>query len=563
MAIPSFLLPQHSRGGHSSRSHPSSSSDHRGHYNYHHRGASVRNAPHPHMHHQLHPSHAPPTTILPHLLSWQTSQSFNTYPWRVQNNVPFFTFPSTPPQYLPANSYPYTFAPLPVAPFPMQPVVTHALPIPMTNEHVPVAVTLGNPNPSAVVSVNVIQQPVIHGPTHDSVPNQDLAIIHGLGPSHPHFQTVAPMPLVQTERGVIQNGPPMAVPHTPHVISLEQSNMNIGMAVNQPPMDMNAADSAVRMWVQGGDSRPGPSHHQQSISHSDSSDSISSSPRDSLSPIFYTDSDTLDTPPMINSPQVMFQGISQGDSSASSSDSPLLSTATLGLTDSPSSEAGPSVANSSSEEPLRLPVLINISDSELDSNATTPSVIDLTSSPSMHLTHNMPSTPSVANDNGALPVLVPVIHEREASSRRILAFNQDETTAQYVEPPSMAVPSGSILATAPPTILRGGVLSGPPHPSSHPLMATMAPPNTLPPGLAAIRTGNVQVLGWQPTFEAPPTQSHPQPPPEVPVGGHLNILVPPNVVPAQPFPSAMIPHHPPRGEFWETVMVCAFVCLFV
>ena len=66
--------------------------------------------------------------ILPNLLSWQMSQSFNTYPWRMQaTGVPFFTFPSTPPSYIPANSYPYTFAPLPAAPFsisPMQPVPT-------------------------------------------------------------------------------------------------------------------------------------------------------------------------------------------------------------------------------------------------------------------------------------------------------------------------------------------------------------------------------------------------------------------------------------------------------
>ena len=65
-------------------------------------------------------------SILPSLLSWQMSQSFNTYPWRMQaTGVPFFTFPSTPPSYIPANSYPYTFAPLPAAPFsisPMQPV---------------------------------------------------------------------------------------------------------------------------------------------------------------------------------------------------------------------------------------------------------------------------------------------------------------------------------------------------------------------------------------------------------------------------------------------------------
>ena len=66
---------------------------------------------------------APGSDILPGLLSWQMSQSLNTYQWRMQTgNVPFFTFPSTPPSYIPANSYPYTFAPLPAPPFSISPI---------------------------------------------------------------------------------------------------------------------------------------------------------------------------------------------------------------------------------------------------------------------------------------------------------------------------------------------------------------------------------------------------------------------------------------------------------
>ena len=38
------------------------------------------------------------------------------------SGVPFFTFPSTPPSYIPANSYPYTFAPLPAPPFSISPI---------------------------------------------------------------------------------------------------------------------------------------------------------------------------------------------------------------------------------------------------------------------------------------------------------------------------------------------------------------------------------------------------------------------------------------------------------
>ena len=100
---------------------------------------------HAHLRHHVHPTHptavalvtpqpphpvqaptiaaaAPSSEILPSLLSWQMSQSLNTYPWRMQTgSVPFFTFPSTPPSYIPANSYPYTFAAPPFSISPIQP----------------------------------------------------------------------------------------------------------------------------------------------------------------------------------------------------------------------------------------------------------------------------------------------------------------------------------------------------------------------------------------------------------------------------------------------------------
>ena len=54
--------------------------------------------------------------ILPDLLSWHMSQSLQ--PWSIQATAPtgsFFTFPATPPQFIPSNTYssPYTFAPFP------------------------------------------------------------------------------------------------------------------------------------------------------------------------------------------------------------------------------------------------------------------------------------------------------------------------------------------------------------------------------------------------------------------------------------------------------------------
>ena len=82
--------------------------------------------------------HLPPAShVMPSILSWQLSPSFPAYPWRVQTagpSVPFFTIPSTPPQFLPAHTYPYTFAPMPAIaapPFsinPFQPVPAVTVP---------------------------------------------------------------------------------------------------------------------------------------------------------------------------------------------------------------------------------------------------------------------------------------------------------------------------------------------------------------------------------------------------------------------------------------------------
>ena len=76
------------------------------------------------------------TPVVPSILSWQLSPSFPAYSWRVQAggpSVPFFTIPSTPPQFLPAHSYPYTFAPMPAIaapPFSINPI--QPVPAPLT-----------------------------------------------------------------------------------------------------------------------------------------------------------------------------------------------------------------------------------------------------------------------------------------------------------------------------------------------------------------------------------------------------------------------------------------------
>lgn len=197
------------------------------------------------------------------------SQSLNGYPWRVQaGNVPFFTFPSTPPSFLPANSYPYTFAPVP--PFSINQIAqvpTTAVPVPsyagiavpqatgvdsivagpngatfpvaaipsltdVPGEHfhsVPpgvVAVTIANANPmpgQPATATVVIQPPPVMQEANGAVQSQDMAVIHAIGPPPPpHGLYQAPSipahlaPAIitaegpQVAAGVIQNpGPPV------------------------------------------------------------------------------------------------------------------------------------------------------------------------------------------------------------------------------------------------------------------------------------------------------------------------------------------------------------------
>ena len=110
------------------------------------------------------------------------------YPWRMQAaGVPFFTFPATPPSYIPANSYPYTFAPLPAAPFSISPIQ----PVP-TTVHVPPYNGLSVVVPQVTtVDANAPAMP-ING-NQGNVVTQGYPVVTGTGsqPLEPDFQTVA------------------------------------------------------------------------------------------------------------------------------------------------------------------------------------------------------------------------------------------------------------------------------------------------------------------------------------------------------------------------------------
>ena len=612
---------------------------------------------HPHIHPSLHSHpHAPSITvvntpspqqvpmqatqvvtasgprILPNLLSWQMSQSLNTFPWRVQAaGVPFFTFPSTPPQFLPANSYPYTFAPVPAAPFsisPMQHVpgiavpqvagdptatppgpsfaVAAAVPAPIAEgDQLPaVAMTIagaitahpdvsGNPLP---LNVNVIQQPSSGrmGLTSAAIHGQMQAGHHpaivqprNAGMLHPSHVIAADQDegrfFGPVARQVVPPPPPPPLPHhpvlQPHVatshglhnhsrgaeIHIISPLLSTSSSTDSPLSSSNPFPSAQRRDLASDwDNAPGPSHRSNLYLRppSDSSDSEedssplqtqlgSLSPLRSFSPIT-SDSDT----PLLDSPTPFGQssgntsesnstlssdheGVSMSHSDNESVGNSALHTladAAAILADSPtpldSGEPGPSTLQgpnaSPRDEPLRLPVLINISDSDSDSQiATPPSVIDLTSSPLSISPHsnNTNRSDSRLNVNqhsdrsihvsSAVPVLVPVIHGRHIPNPGgITNANAHLNLSRHPNVAPYAAEAGAVAV---------------PHPHlQHPHVAGIRPANLTGqpqhPFQPEFASTTVPVLGWP--YEQPPMEPH--------------------LVPTQ----QMV-----HGGFWETVMV--------
>ena len=554
--------------------------------------------------------------------------------------VPFFTFPSTPPQFLPSNSYPYTFAPLPAAPFsinPMQPVpgiavpqvpgdlaagappsfaVATAIPAPVgEGDQLPaVAVTIAGAiaaHPDAHVSgnplslnMNVIQQstpgrigpdPAIHGQfqggrhhippaliqarrSRRTYPNLAMAADQEenryTGPVSRH--TVPPPftadahTLLDHTRGAEVHIVPRSVP-----LSSTSSTENPPIADSLPSSSnflSSQRSEVTNVW----DDSPGPSHPPNAavFYHRTPSDSGSDSEEDSsplqvqlgsfsplsgLSPLT-SDSDTPSTP-LLDSPTLFQQtsnsspesnsalssdqeGVSPSQSDNESVGNLALHTlanaaAILSDTHTPldSSEPGPSTPYRPNRfpqsGPLRLPVLINISDSDGESQiATPPSVIDLTHSPhstsppsnntsstDTPLSHRevTPHPDGSASTSNSVPVLVPVIH-----SRRVSNLGRTDETGTH--------PGLGRHPSVPPYITEGGAVAVQHHVTNIAPANLAGQPQPFPPDFA---NTTVPVLGW-------PYEQQP-----------LN----PRLMPApQRFPSHP-PLQGPRGGFWETVMV--------
>lgn len=244
------------------------------------------------------------------------------------------------------------------------------------------------------------------------------------------------------------------------------SNVHDNSLTNYPPLPVVNLDDSRMMWADV----PGPSGlNQASPALPDSDSSRDSTPEVPSIPSFSADedsdsSDTLQTPDLSVSPAMFDESTSllssdPDDSSAnptprdSSTDSSTasalhtLADAAAILADSPAPTDSSSAiaAQYSTGQPVRLPVLINISDSDTDSHLSPSSIIDLTHSPTTSSSHPASSThsnaysynltttapdsaapnvppshpatrhqeppPAVRNDNRISAVLVPVIHQ--------------------------------------------------------------------------------------------------------------------------------------------------------
>lgn len=424
--------------------------------------------------------------ILPNLLSWQMSQSFNTYPWRMQaTGVPFFTFPSTPPSYIPANSYPYTFAPLPAAPFsisPMQPVPSsvhmpsynglsvmvpqvttvdaNAVPLnPNQNNMVTQGYAVAAPNAAVppqpmldpelqavTVTLSGEGNPVLHVLQSHTTPHPDRQMhqYHQNIPQAPlNIAPTVPPALIPTAH---PQPPPQATTNTTTPFMYEvvsqpvHSLEHLPSGNSQPNQHLHRHSSSLTSLIDSSrrdnrtthlelpldDTRvmwadvPGPSGlNLTTHTQPDSASSRDSTPEIPNFSSFSSDndsnnSDTLQTPNPSISPALFDESISSlssdredspanhtpGDSSTDSSTASALHTladAAAILADSPTPAVSPVITAQhvhTLDQPLRLPVLINISDSDSDSRLSPSSIIDLTHSPTTSSNHPALSTRS-------------------------------------------------------------------------------------------------------------------------------------------------------------------------
>ena len=413
------------------------------------------------------------------------------------NGVPFFTFPSTPPQFIPTHSYPYTFAPLPTAPFPIQPVnIPTGIAVPQVAADQAIPLTLATTHaPSFAVPAAALQSlaaetyipPVAVRLSGVATPMDPVTVPIGvtISESSPLFQQQfhadyhhPPPALIPAELAnpALENPPmvtftrqshdstPVRLPRLPH------DNEQGAFIVHLVPPDNNTSSlsqssgdrfthnpfssptvSDVLAWNSPGPSNPG----SRPINLASPSDSEISGTDGSPATHFPTfsalnsDSDTPSSPDLLDSPffVVNFSNTSESSSAASSDNE--------GGSNQSDSESSPTnsalhtLANAaailaSSPHPNEVgpppAEVMQLLDSDSESQITgPPSVIDLTRSPlsppSNRHSGGRHDSSHTRNTNGP-PMLMPVIHNVESIRRR----GENELNHVVTQPPTQHAP---------------------------------------------------------------------------------------------------------------------------
>eukprot|EP00731_Ephydatia_muelleri_P007151 Em0003g1399a len=375
--------------------------------------------------------------IVSNILSWQISQSFPTFPWRMHaanTGVPFFTIPATPPQFLPAHSYPYTFAPMPGAPFSISPLSNPiavpsytTIPVPppqiapmdaamtFTAAPTPAATTLeGNRVPLAPLHSNpntligIIQQqlqPTLEGNDQGTSRDHLVESVGGIAlhPTLDHSQYVA-----ERATALHRFVPEGAAYHAPEPLRLRavpREGTHLSHSHSNPSASniLSLNTDAMEPW---GLTLPGPSNLVQNENDgffrppSDSDLSHNSSPVHSISPASIADS----------APESPVTNLDESGSSAVSADvsdqlnSSALQTlanaaAILSDANEPTFDTGVLASN---PNPLQIPLLVRAADSDLRSPL---------SAPMMERASSAYLGPSNADDGTSDVLLIPVIHQ--------------------------------------------------------------------------------------------------------------------------------------------------------
>ena len=402
--------------------------------------------------------------IVSNILSWQIPQSFPTFPWRMHAanaGVPFFTIPATPPQFLPAHSYPYTFAPMPGAPFSISPLSNPiavpsytTIPVPppqmapmdaniaFTTAQTPTATSLeGNRVPLAPLHSNsstligIIQQqlhPTLEGNDQGTSHDHLLESVGGIA-LHPTLDR----PQYRTERAsavhrFLHEGTPYHTAESLHLRSVQREGTHFPTSRNNiPPANISSLNAdSMEPW---GMELPGPSRGENTRYFRpplEDSDLLSqnSSPMHSVSPESIVDS-APDSP--ATNHDISGSSAVSNDASDQLNSSALHTLANAAAILADASEASyDSTMLSSNPNSLQIPLLVRAPESDLRSPMAAPGLEHSSSSYLGSSAHD--TTPDV--------LLIPVIQQ----------IGNSETLQGYSEVPHPGEPSLAIQHIASP-----------------------------------------------------------------------------------------------------------------